>query len=227
MKNAKTSKTMSRKRKSTSAPAAVRKYVDKRLKQSVEIKYKDTKLNNTIGQVVALNAISQGTDYNQRIGRHLKLQSLVIKATPTCCFRQETYARYWVILDKQSGGQSPSVTEMFEDANPALTVNALRNVSKWGDRFKILKTDLIKIPTTVSPTQAALARTIADPDGVTLLAAVDLYLNLNNIDTEFYSGDSTTISSGGLYIVSTLDQAEGKDDSFMFNGFARLAYTDA
>lgn len=227
MKNAKTSKTMSRKRKSTSAPAAVRKYVDKRLKQSVEIKYKDTKLSNLTAQVTPLNAISQGTDYNQRIGRHLKLQSLVIKAVPTTNHKQETYARYWIVLDKQSGGQSPSVTEMFEDATPDLTVNSLRNISKWGDRFKILKTDLIKIPSKVTPDLAALAQKTADPDGVTLLAAIDVYINLNNIDTEFYSGDSTTISSGGLYIVSTLGNSDGTEGRFMFNGYARLAYTDA
>lgn len=201
------------KSKRARASGSVRQFVSKAILKSTEVKFKDTAIpeSGQTSKLIPLNQIGQGADYNQRVGRHIKLKSLqgMLTGKGVC--------RYWIVYDSQPGGLVPPVYDIFEIASSDdLNINSLRNVSKWGNRFKILKTDLICTSYTSGGTADPYA---LNADGSTSFTQGKFYINLRGMDTEFYAGnDSTTVSSGALYICfSVLNKVTGN---------VRLAYLD-
>lgn len=226
------------KRTRVSEPA-IRKYVAKAIKGTLEKKYLDTKITrapitNNVGNFLILNNVPYGTDYNQRVGRHVKLSHLVIKASGVVATSATGLARYWVVYDKQSNGVVPGIGDLFEpntlNTDGSVSISSQRNISTWADRFKILKTGVI------TPMVNGLPNTLPSSDGVTALSYIDLYINLRDLDTEFYNASSeavtTTVSCGALYFVTSshtvnLEGSGTAAQGTPFSGSARVCYIDA
>lgn len=226
------------------AAPTIRKYVAKAIKGTLEKKYLDTKISrsaisNNVGNFLVLNNVPYGTDWNQRVGRHIKLSHLVIKAWGRVYTSSTGFARWWVVYDKQSNGLIPSVSDLFEpdtlNDDGSIATTSQRNISTWADRFKILKTGLITPNVHVNPQSSLTGDKLPSPDGETCYAFVDVYINLKDVDTEFYNTSSeastTTVSSGALYFVCTTHTVEVPGGSpgqgTPYTGSARLCYTDA
>lgn len=107
-----------------------------------ELKFIDTEISNstitTTGSVTLLNGVSQGTDFNDRIGRKIVLKSMIWNAA---VFSNNTGApngdiiRLLVVYDTQTNSASaPSVTDILAVADPTSPMN-LNN----RDRFHVLK----------------------------------------------------------------------------------------
>lgn len=136
-----TSKTSSKKGKFSKSQ---RSYIRKAVSKSAELKYFDTYTSITApATVTLLNGITQGAEYNQRIGRHSKIQSVSLKGSilSTSTGAGQIY-RWWLVWDKQSNGSTPSFTDVLT-ANSAY---AEKNVAVNADRFTILRTGLITSP---------------------------------------------------------------------------------
>lgn len=136
-----TSKTSSKKGKFSRSQ---RSYIKKAVSKSAELKYFDKDIPVEASSVVSLlNGITQGTDYNQRIGRHCKIQSVSVKGyiQGTNISAGNIY-RWWLVWDKQSNGATPVFTDVVTTVSPL----AEKNVAANADRFTILRTGLITSP---------------------------------------------------------------------------------
>lgn len=89
-----------------------------------------------------LNPITQGTDYNQRIGRVVNLQSLEINATVDLdvadSFTGNVKTRLLLVYDKQTNGAIPTWNSIMETTGG---VHALKRVTNE-NRFIILRDKL-------------------------------------------------------------------------------------
>lgn len=136
-----TSKTSSKKGKFSKSQ---RSYIKKAVSRSAELKYFDSLGSVRTPEVVTLlNGITQGSDYNQRIGRHAKMESVSVKGSifGTNVSAGNVY-RWWLVWDKQSNGATPA----FSDVVTSNSHTAEKNVSVNADRFTILRTGLITSP---------------------------------------------------------------------------------
>lgn len=88
-----------------------------------------------------MSGISQGTDYNNRIGNVIKLEELELSvyALSSTAATVPTLIRWAVVVDKQSNGVAPTYSQVYDTlggtVDPTL---AFRNTQDWEDRFIIL-----------------------------------------------------------------------------------------
>lgn len=169
-----------------------------------ELKFVDTGALNTAitatWQVVHLNGVAQGSDYNQRIGRHMYTKSilanilcyngnLVVNSQP-----QGIGIRVLLIWDYQpnSAGAVPTGLEIFS-SNTCLSAMNLNN----RDRFKVIKDWKTQI--------GAFTIGAGPPTVLTAGAPQNRYLTTYkkcNLETIF-SGTTAALSSqstGALYL---------------------------
>lgn len=109
-----------------------------------ELKFVDTTATNvavtTSWQLVLLNGVTQGTDYNSRIGRQMMNKSIIFNGnifpviTPSTSATQGLMFRTVIIYDTQpNSGSLPAGTDIFVANDPHSPMN-LNN----RDRFKVL-----------------------------------------------------------------------------------------
>jgi len=105
-----------------------------------ELKFVDTTIATTpftlVGSIVLLNGVTQGTDFNQRIGRSVSMKSLLFRFTvekATGANSDGATARIILFYDAQTNGAAPAVTDVLATASHLSPMN-LNN----RDRFKIL-----------------------------------------------------------------------------------------
>lgn len=147
---------------------------------------------STTGSVTLINGVAQGTDFTNRIGRKIHLQSVQVRGqlngvddtiVPN---RSDLY----IIYDKQPNGALPAIGDIFTQA----TSNSFLNLDNR-ERFRVL----------CHRTYVLGATTPATP-GLSLapgIHAVEVYQHLKDVDTVF---DGTTnaigdINSGSLLMV--------------------------
>jgi len=128
----------------------------KMLKSIVNVEYKVAE-QSTVGgavgntpNVLTLNALQRGDDYNQRNGRSVKWTSLYSRMTFTAnsTATAPVYVRAVLFWAKDPDAVAPTPTQMFGVATPS--VNAMMNLNLRKD-FVILRDMLIKV---VPPTGA-------------------------------------------------------------------------
>lgn len=114
------------------------------LRGRAELKFVDTTNTNvnvtTTWQLVLVNGVAQGTDFNQRVGRKSSIKSVLFNGNafppPVISANSAagTYMRYVIIYDAQpNSGTLPAGTDIFVNNDP----NTVMNLNNR-DRFKVL-----------------------------------------------------------------------------------------
>jgi len=94
----------------------------------------------TPASIICVNQIAQGTDFDQRLGRQLRMKSFHFNffLTPPHATLEDGVT-IWILIDLESMGSSPGLTDVVDTtfiANPFL---AYRNLYQFGQRFVVLK----------------------------------------------------------------------------------------
>lgn len=186
-----------------------------------ELKYLDVNFTSqdptTTGTVYQINNIAEGSEFNQRDGRNIRIKYVDVKMwwdwpaaanAPTA----PVSARCALVLDRQPNGTAATYGQIF-DISVASPTFAMKNVADNQYRFKILKDDLmtfytgyaqdplldyfIKIPFSKSPKDSIVR----------------------------YPGTTATVpNTNALYIVTC--SSELAPSQTTINGVVRVAYVD-
>jgi len=147
---------------------------------------------SSAGTVVLLNGVSQGTDYTNRIGRKIRMKSILYKTTilqlATVSNPTGTIVRVMLIYDNQTNASAPTVTDVLLTAEVDSPLNLTNR-----DRFRVLTDKWVHMP---ACNYAAGALTT----GNTTPKMVKIYKKLNH-DVIFGSTGATvgSIQTGGLF----------------------------
>lgn len=161
----------------------------------------------------AINGIASGTDYNQRIGRIINLQSLEFSYDVRCDFAANAYTATKVVIvyDKQTNGAAPFYSDMYFTT----ALHSRKNVNNE-DRFVILHEEIIcqGIGETAS-VPGAMQNSIVRRKG---------YIKLRGLKTMYtgVGGTVGSIDSGGLFVVAVNDNGS---HSFIAGAF-RVRFYD-
>lgn len=200
-------------------PKTVNKYNQGSAGRAPEVKMYDTtptaNVYNGGEYVVTLNAMAQGTDYAERVGRKIEMTSCQVKllmgsttanlATISTAQLGGDKYRVALVYDKQTNQAAPAYTDIYATSGS----NAMRNVNNL-DRFDVLWVEEFAVCT-------------AGPNNWTL----DKYVKFN-LDTRFDQAGSgvTGVITGGLFlVVSALNTTSGVT-SALINGVTRVSYRD-
>lgn len=185
-----------------------------------ELKFVDANVDGAspaVGAVYLLNGITQGTDYNQRIGRKVQIKSVfcrwTINVNPAQLALQGDVVRLMIIYDAQANGVAPAITDILQIAEFDSPMN-LNN----RDRFKVLHD---KFHTMWANTYAAGLGGIQTGTGCPKFSQKFIKCNME----EIFGGTGNTIGSiqtGSIFFL-TISQNEVSGVSI----YSRVRYTDS
>lgn len=173
-----------------------------------------------------VNAVAQGTDNTNRIGKKVQVKSLSINAVfrgphfgVTASTMIGSMVRWWVVLDSQPDGVKATADEIWDLAGFNY-MYAHRNLGN-SERFKVLRTGTVDLaPTGSTASLPAIAPGFEDKK------YVNIYIPLNDA-VRFGGTDGTeaSINSGAYLFCYTCDnQGASSGPSVSFN--ARVKFTD-
>jgi len=181
-----------------------------------ELNFVDTNVNSTFsttGQVVLLNGMAQGTSASTRIGRKILMKSLewkfrlLVEAGATT-----NLIRYAIVVDHQSNGAAPAITDIYDSVNPT----ALRNISNKA-RFTVLY-DSGLITMIGNTTTVAVGLEQLGSEGYKRINIPVQY----NVGTAGTVGD---IQTNGLFLITMGSTGAGSADANA-TGTLRVRYLD-
>jgi len=182
------------------------------------------------GTLYIVNQVPQGTNYNQRIGNHIRAKYLRINYISWC--PPSTYAnddiKMFVVWDTQpngtagaqiynAGGNSPNTIL----DNTAAPISAFKNTGLAGDRFIILREIFISVQSTTN------AITSNNNQNFDTRRYAQVYIDLRGQDIEFNTTSGGIPTTGALYVcwVSANNSATATQNAqFVFN--SKLCFTD-
>jgi len=183
-------------------------------RSSKELKAKDTAaslaFSSDTGNVLLLNGVAVGTDFNSRIGRKFTMKSLLMRlsvfqgndAAPV-----PAIARVIIVYDSQANATAPTIAMVLNTAlgTPTTRANNLDN----RDRFKIL----LDVTTEISPagTQAVFEKRYLRLDHETINGGTDATIG--------------SITTGSLYLLAIGDNVNS-DKNPKGEVFVRVRYLD-
>jgi len=181
---------------------------------------------NTTGSLTLLAVPIVGADYNARIGRKIRLQSVFIRgyvrtesgpSAVTSAIAQQ--CRFMLVYDLQPNGAAMTITDLLNTADPSSQLN-LNN----RDRFRIIADqefvfDHYNYVTTATQTSQAFGRTIQNFKKYKKL-------NLEMIFNAVNGGTIADIASGALYMVWIGSNAAGSNTDANAVVSTRVRYSD-
>jgi len=189
-------------------------------------------LNNVVqsGNLYIVNQVPQGTNFNQRIGNHIKAKYLRINWIAWA--PQSTYPfddlRMVVVWDVQPNGTAGAqiYNALANSANTILDntaapVVAFKNSGLAGDRFIILKDERMTAQST------AAAVTSAQNNQFDIRRFGDCYIDLRGQDMEYNTTTGGIPTTGALYVCWLSANNYGtssQNGQFTFN--TKLVFTD-
>lgn len=91
------------------------------------------------GIIVQLNNIVAGTDYNQRIGRHMYMKSIDINLLLNPAVTSNTeFSLFALVHDRQTNGIAPIFSDIYDISIVTNGALAFKNTRRFTDRFTIL-----------------------------------------------------------------------------------------
>lgn len=199
--------------------------------KAVDLLVNNSALNAT-GTVTALNLMSAGTSFFNRIGRRVELKNLTFSGqiVPLRTVAAQEYARIVVFYDRQTNGAAPAVGDVLLTVNQSgtATTTSLSGINLNNrDRFRIFIDERITLPS-----QTVTAGQVTTPgwvDPVKTTFNIKRFVKLDREVTQF-KADSTPgvvgdISTGGLFCLTLSDAAAGSE-GFQFQFESRLRYND-
>lgn len=205
-------------------------------KQRTELKTFDfntvaSNFQNT-GQFSVLNAMTQGPEFYQRIGRKIYMRSIEIRGYVSNVATGITdFGRIMLIYDSQTNGGTPPLAALLQSANTGAITDAFTGINMNNrQRFTVLRDIPLIIPPVTNTGGAGVLTNgpqfIGDGNNP---FNIHLYIPLKGIETIFNSNDAgnTTadITSGSLLLV-TYNQNAVNNGSWVFNFQSRLRFFD-
>lgn len=201
--------TFKRQRANAKPNVALVSQIRKVIRGDQETKYLDTTIGGEIsgtGNVILLNEISEGTEDNERVGRHLRVKYIQCAFSMACgTSSQEMWTA--LVCDHQPNGADPTFAQMFT-GTPGYE---FKNVQDNGQRFKVCWIERCALSNSGPSIQSYdkfYAVPVDRPDG-----AVEY-------------GSTDTPNTNAYYLVSNNSSLD-VDLPAVFSGTARFAYTDA
>lgn len=170
---------------------------------------------NTTGTVTLLNGIAAGTDFNQRIGRRIRITDVMIQGilAPEDLTTDDCYCTIMLIHDSQPNQALATIADIFSQANGTSFLN-LNN----RDRFKVLSTDRLTVGARSNTATVALA---ASPG----TQPINRYIKTDILTTfDAATGTIADITSGAVLLVTLGDEPAGTAGAYFAS--TRVRFTD-
>lgn len=159
---------------------------------------------DTTASFQLLNGVAEGTDFNNRVGRRVRLKNVKLDwwYSPTGLASAADFYRHIVFYDKQPNGATPSLADVLTSINSSGTASSTAqdymNLNNR-DRFQILLDERIAVP---EGTAVATGQTAVIYGSEKL--RVSRFIDLKSLKTQFNgtSGTIASISTGSLYFMS-------------------------
>lgn len=168
----------------------------------VESKFIDTTGSvttlSTTPQIILLNGVATGTDYNTRVGREITMSSLYFRFQFASTVN--AFLRFMIVYDKQCNGAAPAITDILS----AITFVSANNLNNK-DRFVTI-----------------MDKTVAFDTARQLYMFQKKYRKLNTV-TQF-TGTGATVGSIGTGSVYLIVFSQNDTPSFAFN--SRIRFSD-
>lgn len=200
------------------------KAVDTASSTGVDV-FGSTDFDQSAPVVFLLNGIAAGTDFYQRIGRKVKLRSLLFRGDIYASDNATTGAlsyRVALVYDSQTNGAAVSYSDIFQSVqfNGTTGARAYSGVNLNNrDRFKVLKDWTF--------TLAAVSLTVAGNGGYHNKRSLKAYIPLNH--DQIFSGTGGTLSdiqTGALFLIAICDANSTGDDAGTITWNTRVRFSD-
>jgi len=166
------------------------------------------------GIIALLNGITQGADFNNRIGRKVTMKSLLLKVSVGLLSTTSSLGgvhRFLVVYDAQTNGATPAITDVLATANYLSPMN-LNN----RDRFKVLMDFYHKTDAYTVTAGAISAGSFTD--------TIENRFRKFNLEEQF-SGTTNAVGSiatGAVFLIVISDVGTAP----IFDFYSRIRYTD-
>lgn len=194
-------------------------------KEKVEKKFVDTYVTaaqmDSAGTLGLLNGVTQGDDYNERVGREIHMKSLDIRGgiQPQDAQVVDNFARLIVVMDKQANGAAPNGADIL-DVSTIAAAFAWNNLNNK-DRFVILA-DKTYMLGGQDLTPATAGNTWVQPPTI---AKVKIHIKLNTPLTFLGTTNGIgSISTNSIYLFTVGTAAPNTGHTFI--GATRMRFTD-
>jgi len=186
-------------------------------KKVIDVSGNDLSLNTT-GEIIPLNGVAQGDNFNNRQGRKITMKSVFIRgyATYNAVATDNFLARIILFLDKQANSNSDTITQYGPALLTTLSPVAQLNMANAG-RFQILKE--WQFP--MGKQQDTATQAFAVGPGI---KSIKKWLSLRDLPVS-YSGTSAaqgSILNNALFLLGVSDSATGA----IFKFTSRVRFTD-
>lgn len=221
-----------------------------------EVKAVDWPYNGTVQPILvnalpqqtaqALNMISAGSSFYNRVGRRIEMKSLHLhgKIIPSVgaaanlnanSANTPEYVRVAIIYDRQTNGALPNPADIFQNTdqqgNQYNTVYSDVNLN-YRERFLILMDERRVLPA-VPPAGTTVIPQIGDNNGLTDGSFhINRFIKLKGLLTHYKADSSPAvvgdISTGGLFILVFGESSAGAPNTYQYEffGTARLRFDD-
>lgn len=190
--------------------------------------------NGTQSNVVVLNPVAEGSDYNQRVGReithsYLEVNLGIFCLPPTGGNNALGDFGFWaIVLDRQPTGSLPAFNVIFDDSLGIGQGSDFRITTTNQDRFKIISRNEWSIgsngqfngPNPSSGMSGASPYHVKEFIDLSKLGGRDQTVNYNGT-----AGGIATIDSGAIYFVSAATLSSANATAQLI-GQAKYRYTD-
>lgn len=183
-----------------------------------ERKYLDNNLASadptSSGLVVGLINIAEGTDFNQRVGRKVKLMyiqyDLIVTSTAVAPLPVvPTGYNFHIVLDRQPNNSLATIGQVL-DTTVTPAVSAMKNIGQYAERFKILKTVKGLLYT-------------GNTENCRFNGYVKLNTNQRDSQCQFLSSAAASPTVNNILLVFAQN---GGANACIFDGNLRVVYTD-
>ena len=199
-----------------------------RRQPKAELKAYDVSFTNSnftaVGNFTTLNAMTQGADVFQRIGKKTYMKSIHIRGLifqNSGATTQDT-GRILLIYDRQSNGALPPLASILQDSNAAAGTTNLSEISiPARARFQIIRDYQVALPIAVATGALLPAFIVNDPIKASFNVNMFVKCNLETM----YNGTAGTVAdivSGSLFLVTV----SGNSNQWGFSFSTRLRYYD-
>lgn len=189
-------------------------------------------LNNIVtgGQLYIVNQVAQGTNFVNRIGNHIRARALQVRYVvwPPASGTTSDDVRMIIVWDTQPNGAANAVIYSATGDTPNSILSnqvapaiAFKNTGLAGDRFIILKDEMISVQNN-APLNTTLQQSNYDTKRYG-----KCYIPLKNQDMEFNTTTGGIPTTGALYVcwVSANNQGTSTQNAqFVFA--SKLTFTD-
>ena len=182
------------------------------------------------GNLYIVNQVPQGTNYNNRIGNHIRAKYLRVNYICWVPTSTNTYddVRILVVWDTQPNGTAGAqiYTNTGSTANSILDnfaapIIAFKNTGLAGDRFIILRDQQL----TVQSTTAAV--TTSNDNQFDTRRFASMYIDLRGQDMEYNTTTGGIPTTGAIYVClvsANNSNTQTQNAQFVFN--SKLCFTD-